>query len=233
MSLAVVQRKVSAAPGNPSSSNTTGALINTVTHNLIVVTIQAQLLFSGTSISSVTDTAGNSYVATPKSPFANTASNNQAIYYAKNITGNASNVVTVTFSGSTGYNCCAAYEVSGADQTAPFQNDQTGTAASGTTISTTANVTMGGNTCMIFFVSETDGGNVTNASYTIAAEDGSTFVYDGYLTTPSSTDQTPSFTAGNGKWGLIAASFKQAGSGSSFNPGWTYGATKIIGGAFQ
>lgn len=38
-------------------------------------------------------------------------------------------------------------------------------------------------------------------------------------------------TAGVGTWGAVAAAFKAPG-GSSFSPGWTYGATKTIGGVF-
>lgn len=67
---------------------------------------------SGTTITGVTDTAGNTYTRAGSSQ-AQDSSHAQDIWYtASPITGNASNVVTVTFSGSSAFRLVSVAEFS-------------------------------------------------------------------------------------------------------------------------
>jgi hypothetical protein len=92
------------------------------------------------SISSVTDSAGNSYqVAVPTGQG---SALRQAIYYAKNITGSATNTVTVTFSQAATYPDIRIMEYANVDKTNPFDGGSTGSGSAATansgTVTTTA-----------------------------------------------------------------------------------------------
>ncbi len=69
---------------------------------------------------SVTDTAGNTYVALTERAHSN-GDNWVQIFYAKNITGHAANVVTITFSSAVSYRAGSAREYSGLSTSAPFE----------------------------------------------------------------------------------------------------------------
>lgn len=236
MAITKVSRSVSSAPTTGQTDGTT-ALTASQSHtagNLLVAVIQHQFL----TVSSVVNTAGDTWAKTTSSPFRNTQGDNlQSIWYVLSTAGNANDIVTATFTtlshgAGTSYNTIACYEFNTSSGTWAFDADSTGSSTTGTAIAT-GTVTVSGSD-VIACVFETDGGNTpTSGSYTLSNEDaGAGFVWDGYHIT-SSSEAASATGAGSGKWGIIAASFKQAGSGSSFNPGWAYGATKIIGGAFQ
>lgn len=83
--------------------------INAVSGNAIVVFTHNG---SATTVTDVADTASNSYSKiggtwTPSGNYMNEA------YLAENITGNANNVITVTFSGSSGDMACGVAQYSG------------------------------------------------------------------------------------------------------------------------
>lgn len=185
---------------SPAQSHTTG--------NLLVVCIQAQS--GGTALSSVTDTAGNTYTKTTSSPVNNGGGvNYDYIYYAKNVTGNASNIITATWAVSYNYLAIAVYEFSGADTTAPFVTDSTGSGAS--TNMTTGTLSLGGVSCVIVAIMENDSANVTAAGtgYTKAITDDGGYIVDEYHIT--STDEAATATqAANLAYGIIGAAFKVA-----------------------
>ena len=83
------------------------------------------------TISSVTDTAGNTYQVAAALTRKNTTS--QVMYYAKNIVASATNTVTVTFNATTATPNLRVMEYDGLDTAAPLD-----TAASGTGTSTAA-----------------------------------------------------------------------------------------------
>src|SRR6266542_3306955 len=70
---------------------------NHATGNLVVVGVHT--LTSTDAVSTVTDTAGNSYQRAG-TKVSSAAGGSGEIWYATNVTGNASNVVTVTFGAS-------------------------------------------------------------------------------------------------------------------------------------
>src|SRR6185437_15367201 len=86
-----------------------------------------------TSVTSVVDSAGNSYqVAVPLSR-ANGMS--QALYYAKNIVASPANTVTVTFSQAAAYPDIRVLEYANVDRTNPFD---VGASASGSATTATS-----------------------------------------------------------------------------------------------
>ena len=95
------------------SSETTIAndtALSTTSGNFIVVIVG--LYSTTTTVSSISDTAGNTYV---KAIGENLGLWNERkeIWYAENITGNANNITTVTFSASVLYRYISVAEFSG------------------------------------------------------------------------------------------------------------------------
>lgn len=186
---------------SPSQSHTTG--------NLLVVCIQAQ--DGGVVPTSVTDTAGNTYTKATNSPSNNNGGvNYDYIYYAKNITGNASNVVTSTWATGWNYLAITVYEFSGADTTAPFVTDSK-SAGSGFALST-GTLSLGGVSCVIVSFMEGDGGvpgMTAGTGYTGATTDDAGYIFDEYHIT--STDEAGTATQPtSANWGIGAAAFKVA-----------------------
>lgn len=82
---------------------------------------------AGVTISSVTDTAGNTYTARTRVDVPGYDDRLQ-IFYAYNISGNASNVVTATFSASAPYVAIAVEQYSGILTTGtPYDTEASGT----------------------------------------------------------------------------------------------------------
>lgn len=134
---------VNAGYANPGS--TASALTqtqNVTTGNALVVFVGWNT--SGVTVTSVTDTAGNTYT-----PLTQQASSTLAFgqaFYALNVTGNASNRVTVNFSGST---FCRVYclQYSGVATTSAFDEEaNTGVTS---TSAATSNVTIPDNGILV------------------------------------------------------------------------------------
>lgn len=184
---------------SPAQSHTTGN------------TLAALMQFQGPTISSVTDTAGNTYTATTSSPFTNVGgTNRQAIWYAKNITGNASNQVTATFAASYAYLTITVYEFSGCDTVAPFIADSTGTSASGTAIATGTLTLSTSSVIVAIYESDAGPGSTGGTGYTKNTADDNGFISDEYHIT--STSEAASATgAGSAGWGILGAAFVSSG----------------------
>jgi hypothetical protein len=218
MAHAVIQRKNNSSSGTVGSLATGNFASSPTAGNLIAVLIQ----FQTTTITSVTDTLGNTYTPTASSPLTDaSAPNKQAIYYAKNCLGGGANSVTVTFAGTSSYTTITAYESSGADTAAPFVTDATGTAsASGDNEIDSATLSLTGLNCIVFEVFESDSTGNANltptpyASYTQAQADASKYVWDGYRLNVTA-DHAAGATATTAlAFGIIAAAFKEAGAPS-------------------
>ena len=110
----------------PAANHTTG--------NLLVVFVG--LRDTSVTVSSIADTAGNTYTYVTR--IAGTSSAIEC-WYAKNITGNANNVVTATFSASVYYRTITVNQYSGCDTSAPLDQYNTGTGYD--TAPTTGNIT--------------------------------------------------------------------------------------------
>lgn len=181
--------------------------------NLIVVGV----VWSGNFTSSVpTDTAGNTYVSTTFKAN-NGTTDHVEVFYAKNITGNASNIVTAHFSGSATFRRIMAYQYSGCDTTAPFTAGEGGTAvATGTSITTSTWTTATADEVLVCFM----GAAGTGVSYGPAS--GYTMETTNLATDSNGADKIVAATgtySGGFTWTnsqtawCAAASFKMAAGG--------------------
>lgn len=138
---------------NASSAGTIATPAFSVTAgNTIIVSVSSYTATKQT-VSSITDTAGNTYTRCGNRE-AGDASHDQEVWVAANILGNASNVVTVTFSGSAAWRYVIAAQYSGLATSSPYD---VGSAliitASGTTHTTnTAVTTVANELCFGWFV---------------------------------------------------------------------------------
>lgn len=121
--------------GNIATSTTVASSATATTAgNLICVGIRWGNATSQT-VTGVADTAGNTYTAL--TAVVNGTSDAEQIWYAKNITANAANVVTATFSATSAANAIYIWEVSGLDKTSPLVAQPSGVGVgSGTSIAT-------------------------------------------------------------------------------------------------
>lgn len=117
-----------------NNSTVASAAKNTTTGNLLAVCVTTQEGAGSTTIDSVADTAGNTYTAGTHYG-AGGGGGMARWFYAYNITGNASNVVTATMSGNTRYKAIFQIEISGLDTSASvFADESGGVALSSATI---------------------------------------------------------------------------------------------------
>ena len=131
------------ASGSSVSSISTGSVSHT-TGNLVVVACRNYILGTTT----VTDTAGNTYTALTR--YSDGANDAFQWFYAKNITGHASNVVTCNFSTASSYVAVIAFQVSGASTTSPLQSE-TGALHSASTTWTSPTFSTTGAYSIVFF----------------------------------------------------------------------------------
>jgi hypothetical protein len=158
------------------------------------------------TISSVVDTAGNTYqVAAPLTRGTNLS---QAIYYAKNISGGTP-TVTVTFSGATSFPDLRIMEYSGLDPVSPYDSSAFGIGLNNP--SSTANLTTSYATSLLV-----SGGTTANA-YTVAGSGytlrtitspNGALVEDRIVTSIGSYNAT---APGSGNWIQQVAAFRAAG----------------------
>jgi hypothetical protein len=109
---------VNSTSGTSDASATTipATAANHTTGNLIVVHVNWS---TNTTLNSVADTAGNTYTRVASSKGNNGTTDHTETFYAANIAGNASNVVTPTFSAGSTFRRIIVHQYSGADTTAP------------------------------------------------------------------------------------------------------------------
>jgi hypothetical protein len=124
---------------NPDTSTTiTTPSFNAITGNAIIVAFTSQELgFTGATITSCTDTSGNAYTAL-SSEVGPGGGEAAVLLYARNITGNANNTVTLTLSAVTRYKSLGALQVSGLDTSSDIFINQSSGTSSTTSISTGA-----------------------------------------------------------------------------------------------
>lgn len=119
-----------------AASDTTFAApaFNVTTGNTLIVAAWCYAT-AGQSVTGITDTAGNTYTKVDH-VFHATDLYRGEFWYAKNIIGNASNVVTATYSATVAYRAVAVVQYSGLDSTTPFELTAKGTGSSSATTST-------------------------------------------------------------------------------------------------
>jgi chitodextrinase len=162
------------------------------------------------TISSVTDSKGNTYTAA--AALARGSSFSQAIYYAKNITSATagSNTITVTFSGAVPYADIRAAEYSGLDATSPV--DVTASASGTATTANSGNLTTTVSNELIFGAGITDFGFSSTAinGYTmrIYTQPDTDVAIDKNVTSTGTYSATA--TMDGGAWLMQAVGFKAA-----------------------
>ncbi len=162
-----------------------------------------------------TDTAGNTYFQTGTTQQIGGGGGNMCIFYAYNCLGNASNIVTLSLSGSSSDRAYSVLQFSGVPTTDPKINTAFGTASSGTTVTTTTAVSHGSGSCVIIgwgvsFGSgagpSSGGGGYTFTNFAITGNVNKEHA-DEYIV--QSADDTPTMTLGATTIaaGLMGASF--------------------------
>lgn len=217
MAIALVNTTSGTADGSANSLAATAA--NHTAGNLIVV----GCVWSGNVNATVpTDTALNTYVSTGQKGD-NGTSDHVEVFYAKNIAGNAANVVTGHWASAVTFRRVMVLQYSGCDTTAPFATGEGGTAlataASSVTSSSWATATA--DEVLTAFCG-TSGGVapgfvLAGASYTKELSGIGTDSYAEDRIVSATGTYTASFSASSGTqtWWIAAASFKIASGGAA------------------
>lgn len=117
---------------NSATSPQSVVLTNNPTAGSLVVVLLAQGSSTWPSGVVIKDANNNTYTATTKTPFTGN-SQGCGIFYLKNAPANALKTITLTWTSGVAASDMWALEFSGADTTAPFENDATSTNISAST----------------------------------------------------------------------------------------------------
>lgn len=202
---------VNSATGTSDAGATTlnAGAANHTTGNLVVVVVSWTT--AGVTANVPTDTAGNTYVSTGQKAIRAGSTDFAEVFYAKNITGNATNVVRANLSGSATFRRIQVLQYSGADTTSPLDTGgiatNTGTSLTVASFNTTATgVVVAGATCGNNRTYSAGSGfiaRVTNLGTDTGAED---------KVASAAAAQTAPFTlSASAEWWEAAAGFKDAG----------------------
>lgn len=205
----VVHTAAGSSQGSVSSISTSvPATFSSTAGNCIVV--WARQGATSTTTGTVTDVAGNTYTLVG---YVSLGSGDRAgVWIAKNITGNASNVATVTWSASAGFTAITALEISGSDTTTPLDAFVTGTAGSSNHITSPSFTTGVASTVVIMAASIQSLSNVytPDTGYTLVTTDPDTLNGVMYkIVTSIQTGITPVVTSTQtAPWEAITLSIK-------------------------
>jgi len=187
---------------SPAQAHTTG--------NLLVALVYYYALSS--LVSGVADTAGNTWTQAG-SEYADAADNRFRIYYAYNITGHATNVVTVTLSGSSDYRGLVVQEFSGIlTSSDPLGGTAAAESATGTALSSGL-VTIGSASDVIVAIGLastvpiTMGTGFTGTNFGLDSDPA--FFFDEYKVVTASEAATATQPSSD-RWAVKAASFQAA-----------------------
>ncbi len=190
------------------------------TGSLIVVGITWEAT-SARTITSVTDVAGNTYVDSGAGRLSGGPGFIQ-MYYAYNVATNASNKVTVNFSGAVAERAMIVVEYSGVKTSAdPNDTGSTGTATANTTVTSGSFTPSETGTVAIAFTAK-NGGTANIVSDANYVERGEITDLDGAgtraphmqdrLSAPASAQTASASQTGNTDWRMIVRTFKAAAS---------------------
>lgn len=165
-------------------------------------------------VTSVTDTAGNTYVEASEFSHPTGSEPSGSLYYALDITGNASNVVTVNFSGTTNlYNRILVEEFSGVATSSATDGSVQTNSGTGTSYSTSNISTSQSGLVVLGVAGYTSLSSWSGTPGTPDFSVGATRSDCGllYLISGSSQTVTPAASAtGSDRWVAIAQAFKDA-----------------------
>lgn len=217
MPIAFVQHTEASAqiPGSTGTTSAFGA--STTTGNLIVVTIR-WADFSSRSVSSVTDSAGNTYALV----LTDTSSNpGLTLYYKENITGGASVTVSCALNGADSYAWIAADEYSGLLTASALDSSWSAT-GSGTTDLTVPSITTAQASELVFAVASQNNFATMSAGTDFALRDAAIVSAGGvedYITSGTLSGYTAHFTSNiSNQYTMLVAAFKGAGGGPPASP---------------
>lgn len=204
---------------------------NTTTGNLLVALVKWEHGSGAETVTGLTDTAGNTWTVVANASFSAISDPGVCLAYAKNITGNAANVVTATLSSDCDFRRIIVEEFSGLDTTSPEdQNEQTQT-GTGSPFDTAAITTTSAGLVVIgvgaFGTLTSHTGTPGNPDFTVGAT-----VADAafaYLISGSGQTVTPGMGAsgGGGQDVSIAQAFKDAGGGPTNATGSPTGGSSV------
>ncbi len=216
MSIAHINR---AAPNGATTANSTSLTTTAANHatgNFIVCHVNYQP--GGSFVSSVTDTAGNTYYKALSNTIVN--ANGHDIWYAYNIIGNASNIITAAIGGGgTIYGSIAADCFSGMGTVDPLVSityKETGDINLSPTALATPTIEVGSTDALIYCaVNAGSTGLTAGTGYTLTsyAVSGDSNAYFGDQWKLVSANEAPNATcsAGGGGWGINAVAFSANG----------------------
>jgi hypothetical protein len=209
--------------GAPSSL--TAAATSLTTGNAIIVGARWFDPGSSVTVTSVTDTAGNTYSAGP-AKFSSGSGEQLIIWFALNVTGHASNVVSVNLSGTVQYWGVGHSQYSGLATSSAYDTTANGS-TSGSTLTSSAFTTAQTDELLFTFAQVANVGTTWTAGsgYTIRVQDASqvTVVQD-QIVSSIQTGVTAGMTSSDGSSAksILVATFKAAaGGGGGANP-WYY-----------
>lgn len=211
--MAIAYVNSSPKTGLGSGSTVATPAISHTTGNLLVVAVRWDS--TTVTVTGVADTAGNTYTSRTVKTFNGTDS--VQFWYAKNITGNASNVVTATFSSSApSASGITVDQFSGCDTTSPYDTEASGS-GSGTGLVTGAFTTTTADEVIVVAGDQgsTSGTYTAGAGYTIAGQTiGVALSTEYQIVSSIQTGVTAGITSSAGlAYGIIAATFKIASGG--------------------
>lgn len=155
----------------------------------------------------VSDTVGNTYTGIIKT-------NEQGVvwgqlFYAKNITGGASVVITASFGSSTASTLCSVWEFSGCSTTTPFDQEAKGRAGSGTAATTASFTTTQANEGLVALIKNFGGLSTTpQASWTEDQDSPFGMEFQHIVVSSAGSYVGAGTLSGSEAWIALAASFK-------------------------
>ncbi len=220
---------VNSTNGGLNNGGTTTALAaDAQTHtagNLLVVGIR-YFKDAGQTITSIMDTASNSYFQAIED--VNAGNDSNQLWYAKNINGNASNVVTVNFSAGAAYCDVIVMQYSGADLSSPLDTTAGGGHTSAGTTTSDAFTTTQADEVIVAcgqlaqlnsaWSAGSGYGDLTPSPNDVAA------MQDKIVSSIQTSVTASMDNSGNGGKSITVATFKMAGAGGS-----TQSFTAVVG----
>lgn len=201
-----------------SSTVVTSGTKNTTTGNTLIMLVKWERSDTTSTLNSVTDTAGNTYIIRSQVQFSTISDPGTALVYAENITGNAANAITLNFSNTPSYVRVVLEEWSGLAASSSLDGAAVTNTGNGTSFSTgDITTTTSGLVVMIvggFIGLSSWDGTPATPDFTV----GGTISDVGFLYLISGSAQTVSPAAsatGSSNWIAIAQAFKDAGGGGT------------------
>jgi hypothetical protein len=190
---------VNGAAANGGAVNATtisAAAINATTGNFIVVGFSSYQGAAGV-VTGVTDTAGNTYQQAGSDESAD-GTHHASVWYAENITGNASNVVTGTYTGSSAYRCIVVAQFSGVALSGSYDQASTlNITSSGTTHTSgnTGTTTQADEVVVGSYIVVTGGSTLSGSAPTVLGPNASNNNAMGYKIVSSTGAQSTTLTS--------------------------------------